>query len=83
MHGSFDKSGEAIRSIYRGWGIGVFALPVLVAAILVGLAITRPEVSSWISEAAQAEFVNSGQLQGDNPTQAARPSLEIRTVRAN
>lgn len=83
MHGSFDKSGEAIRRIYRDWGIGIFALPVLLVAVLIGLAITTPDVSNWISEAAQAEFANSSQLQGVNSTRVARPSMEIRTVKAN
>ncbi len=83
MHGSFDKAGEAIRRIYRDWGIGIFALPVLLVAILVGLAITTPDLSSWISEATPAEFANSGQLQRVNPTRVARPSMEIRTVKAD
>lgn len=82
MHGSFDKSGEVLRNIHRDWGIGVFALPVLLVAVLIGLAIARPDVSNWISEAAQAEFASSGQLPEVTPTQVARPSMELRTVRA-
>jgi hypothetical protein len=79
MHGSFDKSGETIKSIYRNWGIGVFALPVLLVALLIGLAITKPDVSNWISEAAQAEFVRAGSVPKAAPTQ---PADEIRTVKA-
>lgn len=82
MHGSFGKSGEVIRNIHRDWGIGVFALPVLLVVVLVGLAIARPDVSNWISEATQAEFASSGQLPEVTPTQVARPSMEPRTVRA-
>jgi len=42
MHGLLDKSGETVNRIYRRWGIGVFALPVLLAIALVGLAMTPP-----------------------------------------
>jgi hypothetical protein len=59
MHGSLDKSGETVRNLYQKWGIGIFILPGLVMAFLVGLLITQPNVSVWISEAAQAEFANS------------------------
>jgi hypothetical protein len=84
MHGSFDRSGEtADQSIYRGWRIGAFVLPVLLVAVLIGLAITHPDVSSWISEAEQAEFANSTQLPGVAPAQVAQPATEIRTVKAN
>jgi hypothetical protein len=83
MHGSFDKSGETVNSIYRSWGIGVFVLPALVVAFLIGLAITRPNVSNWISDAEQAEFANSSQLLGVNPTQLAQPAMQIGTVKAN
>lgn len=53
MDGSFDRSGKpADQSIYRGWRIAVFVIPVLLVAVLVGLAITQPNVSAWVSEAA-------------------------------
>lgn len=83
MHGSFEKSGETVKSIYRKWGIGIFALPVLIVALLVGVAVTQPDVSKWISEAAQAEFVNSNETLEVVPTQNPPPSMQIRTVRAN
>lgn len=84
MHGTFDRSDETTdKSIYRSWGIGIFVLPILLAAFLIGLAITKPDVSGWISEAAQAEFVNSGQAMGGNPAQVPQPAREIRTVKAN
>ena len=57
MHGSFDRSRETDdNSTYRSWGLGFFALPALLAIVLVGLAIVQPSASNWISEAAQAEF---------------------------
>ena len=38
MQGLLDKSGDTINRIYQRWGIGVFALPALLAIALVGLA---------------------------------------------
>ena len=83
MHGSLERSGETVKAIYRNWGVGMFALPVFIVALLVGLAIIRPEISKWISEAAQAEFVGPDQSPEAVPAQIARPSMQIRTVRAN
>jgi len=83
MHGRFDRSDETSdKSIYRRWGIGIFLLPVLLVAFLIGLAITQPNVSAWISEAEQAELVRSGQATGAIPEQAAPPAREVRTVKA-
>jgi hypothetical protein len=81
MHGSFDKSGETVKSIYRRWGIGIFALPVLIVIALVGLAATHKTASDRMSEAARAEFIRTGSPQ-IAPTQLERPN-EIRTVKAN
>ena len=65
MHGRFDRSDETSdKSIYRRWGIGVFLLPVLLVAFLIGLAVTKPDVSALISDAVQAELVSSGQATG-------------------
>ena len=54
MQGLLDKSGETINRIYRRWGIGVFALPVLLAIALVGLAMTPRAASNWITQATEA-----------------------------
>jgi hypothetical protein len=84
MLGRIDRSDETgNKSIYRRWGIGVFLLPVLLVAFLIGLAITRPNVSAWISEAEQAELVGPGQATGAIPEQAAPPAREVRnTIKA-
>jgi hypothetical protein len=82
MHGSFDKTGETIRAAYGRWGVGILALPVLVVVALIGLAMTNPNMSNWISDAVQAEFVGSNGPE-IAPTQLAKPSSAIRTVRAN
>jgi ABC-type sulfate transport system permease component len=82
MHGSFDRSPEAEKTIYRRWGIGFLALPVLLATVLIALAFTQPGALNLISEAAQAEFANAYLGPEIAPTQIAQPK-EIRTVRAN
>ena len=83
MHGKFDGSDETTdKSLYRSWGIGIFVLPVLLVAFLVVLAIAKPNVSAWISEAEQAELVSSGQSMGGIPAQTAQPAEEARTVKA-
>ena len=84
MHGRFDSSDETNdKSIYRRWGIGVILLPVLLVAFLIGLAVTQPDVSTLISDAAQAELASSGQATGGTPEQAAPPAREVRTAKAH
>ena len=82
MHGSFDRSGETDNRIYRRWGIGVFALPVLLVIALVGLAIAQP--SAQLDIGSGAGRVCSAYLAPETaPAQIAQPAREIRTVRAN
>ena len=82
MHGSFDKTGEMIKTAYDRWGVGILALPALVVVALIGLAMVNPNMSSWISDAVQAEFVGSNGPELA-PTQLAKPATAIKTVRAN
>ncbi len=82
MHGSFEKPGDTIKSIYRNWGIGVFALPVLIVIVLVGMAMTRQGATGWISEAVEAEFVHNG-LPEVAPAQVAQPAGPLRAAKAN
>ena len=84
MHGTFEKSREVRdNNVPRSSGIGFLAVPVLIAVVLVGLAIAKPAVSTWIAEAAQAEFAGSVMMPEAAPTQLARPANEVRTVRTN
>ena len=56
----------------------------LIAIVLVTLAIIQPNMSRWISESVQAEFVGGGNID-DAPTQVARPDTATpeRTVLAD
>jgi hypothetical protein len=83
MQGLWDKSGETINRIYQRWGIGVFALPVLLVIALVGLVMTPGAASNWISQATEAEFAGANYRLDTAPVQPAKPTIEIRTVHAN
>jgi hypothetical protein len=84
MHGIFEKSGEAVKRIYRNWGIGIFALPLLIVIAVAGLAMTHLDASSWIPEAAQTEFTGAYYGPVATPSkQLAQPVGDIRSVRAN
>jgi hypothetical protein len=82
MHGSFDGSDQTNERTGPTWSVGFFALPVLLVIALIGLAITQPAASNWISEAVQAEFVGVD-LPGGAPMQYAQPAMQIRAVRAD
>jgi hypothetical protein len=77
MHGSFDKPGESGNRMHRRWGIGSFALPLLLLIALIGLVITQPEAPRLISEAVQAEFAGADLQPVTTPMQIAKPTGEI------
>jgi hypothetical protein len=82
MHGSLDRAPRDDQSAYRGWDIKFVVLPILVVIALIGLAVSHPNASKWISEAAQAEFVGPDFVPDlAPPTRLAQPTNEIRTVR--
>jgi hypothetical protein len=82
MHGSLDRPPQDDHSSYRGWDIKLVALPVLVVIALIGLAVSHPNASRWISEAAQAEFVGTDLMPDlGPPTRLAQPTNEIRTAK--
>jgi hypothetical protein len=83
MQRLLDKSGETINRIYQRWGIGVFALPVLLTIALVGLAMTPWGAPSWITQATEAEFAGANYRVETAPAQPAKPAIEIRTVKVH
>jgi len=83
MHGSLDKPPRDDQSSNRGWDIKLVALPILLMIALIGLAVSHPSASKWISDAAQAEFVGTDFVPDlAPPTRLAQPRNEIRTVKA-
>ena len=83
MQGLLDKSGKTISRVYQRWGIGVFALPVLLAIALVGLAMTPRAAPNWITQATEAEFAGAKYRLEAAPAQPANPAIEIRAAKAN
>jgi hypothetical protein len=83
MHGSFDKQPpQDEQSNYRSFSIKLVALPVLLVIALIGMLVSHPSATKWISDAAQAEFVGTDLVPNlVPPTQLATPSNEIRTVK--
>ena len=74
MPGSLEKPGKAERNIYGSWGVRLFAIPVLLLTAPIGFVVSHPDVSSWISQAVQDEFV------GTDTTQTAKQVKEFRTA---
>jgi hypothetical protein len=83
MHGSFERLSENNDRIHRSRDVGFLAIPILVAIVLVGVAMTQPAASNWIAEAAQAEFVGPGLSPEAAQTQLAQPAGEMHTARSN
>ena len=82
MHGSFDRPGRSEDRGQQSWSVGFFAFPILLVIALVGLALAQPAASKWISEAVRAEFGGGSVTPEISPVQLARPTMQIRTVRA-
>jgi hypothetical protein len=80
MHGSFDEFGKPDKVSFNRHVTGFLVIPVLLGIAAVALAIANPEVSRWISQAAEAEFAPEPEFA---PSQFARPSSEIRVVKVN
>jgi hypothetical protein len=60
----------------------LFALPVLLAAALIGFVVSHPGISKWVADAAQAEFAGTDFVPDlAPPTRVAGPKNEIRTVK--
>ena len=82
MQGPVKKQARDGRSAYRNWDIKLFALPVFLAAALIGFVVSHPGVSKWVADAAQAEFVGTDLVPDlAPPTRLAGPKSEMRTVR--
>jgi len=88
MHGSFEKQPQDERSNYQSFSIKLVALPALLAIALIGMLVSHPSASKWISDAVQAEFVGTEFVGTDivpnlaPPTRLATPTNEIRKVTA-
>jgi hypothetical protein len=73
MQGSSDRSGEtALGGFYQRWGIGFFALPILLVIALIGLAVIQPSTTNWIANEVMAEFTGANYGPQPGPTEIAK-----------
>jgi hypothetical protein len=78
MHAPYDRTRKSNQSTFSRSGIGLFALPALIAMVLAAVALVHPKASIWISEAVQAE--SAGSIIDEPSPQTAQPAAPIRTV---
>jgi hypothetical protein len=71
------------RVSFNHHGTGFLLLFVFLGIVTVALTVARPEVSRWISDAAEAEFAISNPAPEDAPNQFARSSGEVRIVKVH
>jgi hypothetical protein len=88
MHGRFGQSNRNDHGIYRRWGFGFLALPLILLTALLVLSILQPPTANWIADAVQAEFTGAvltpeQALPAQMPVQLARPTPQTRFVRVD
>ena len=81
MQKAFDKLDRQENRTQLKWTAGIAAAFGVIMFALVALTWT-PAASSWVSDAAQAEFAGT-MMPEQAPLQTAQPAREFRTVRAN
>jgi hypothetical protein len=82
MQKAFDRLDRQENLAQWKWTAGIAAAFGVVMFAMVALTWSSPTVTSWISDAAQAEFV--GTMAPDPaPVQTAQPAKRFQTVRAN
>ena len=82
MQRSPNDSSPSDRRFLWNWTAGILAVHAVIVLVLVGLILSYPAASVWISQAVQAEFVGN-QPPVAVPTQIARPGTQMRTVRSD
>jgi hypothetical protein len=82
MQRSPGDLGPSDHRFLWNWTAGMLAVHGVIILVLVGLVLSHPAASEWISQAVQAEFVGNPPPVVV-PTQIARPGTQMRTVRAD
>jgi hypothetical protein len=82
QNSSQDIWNPARRRVSSAWTTGFLAAHAIILLALVGLVMSYPPASQWISQAAQAEFTDSI-TPAAVPAELAEPASEMRTVSAN
>lgn len=71
-----DEQRQHSHGVYRNLTIKLFALPILVLVALIGFAVTHPGISTWVSNAVEAEF-------GGPYLAPAKPAGDVRTAKVH
>ena len=82
MQRSPNDSSPSDRRFLWNSTAGILGVHAVIVLVLVGLILSYPAASVWISQAVQAEFVGN-QPPVAVPTQIARPGTQMRTVRSD
>jgi hypothetical protein len=80
MRKAFDRPNRQENLTRWKWTAGFTAACGVVIVALVALTWNSPAVMSWISEAAQAEFVGTMATE-QAPVQTAQPAREFHTIK--
>jgi hypothetical protein len=82
MQRAFDRLDRHENLTQWKWAAGSAAAFGVVMVALVALTWNSPAATSWVSDAAQAEFAGS-MMPEQAPVQTAQPAKAFQTVRAN
>jgi hypothetical protein len=81
MPRAFDKPDQHENYVQSNWTVGIAAV-CWVLICFVALMAKSPAASTWVSDAAQAEFAASTMTSDAAQVQTAQPAKTIQTVRA-
>jgi hypothetical protein len=80
MPRAFDKPDQHENHVRSNWTVGITVVCWISLIVFVALMSNSPTASTWVSDAAQAEFINSNMTPAQAPVQTAQPAKSIRTV---
>jgi hypothetical protein len=83
MPRAFDKPDQHENNVPSKWTVGLTAVCWISLIVFVALMSNSPTASTWVSDAAQAEFAASTMTSDAPPVQTAQPAKGFQTVRAN
>jgi hypothetical protein len=80
MPRAFEKPDQHENYVQSSWTVGMTAVCWISLIVFVALMANSPTASTWVSEAAQAEFAGS-MMPGQAPLQTAEPAREFHTIK--
>jgi hypothetical protein len=83
MPTSMKELDRTYRRNYRRLFAGIVVIYTVALLAVLSLLVSNPKFATWISEAAQAEFVDANPPSASEPTRLAQPAQPLRTVKAD